>query len=193
MVDRKNTGNGERSSRTASPTRDVVDDRQAEDFFVKFRAPLTRFFAKRVGADADIDDLVQEVFIRILALNKCEQLQNPDAYIFQIAANLLRDRARRMSTKQQFSRSFAIETGDRVEELSPERVLQGKQSVRHLQRALRELPERTRAVFLLHRFEGFKYKEIAARLNISTSSVEKHMMAAIRHVTDCMDRGNEQD
>ena len=51
-----------------------------------------------------------------------------------------------------------------------------------LQRALLELPERTRAIFVLQRFEGLKYKEIADRLGISASSVEKHMMSAIKHI-----------
>jgi RNA polymerase sigma-70 factor (ECF subfamily) len=75
-----------------------------------------------------------------------------------------------------------MENESRVEEISPERVLQGRQAVTALRTALEELPQRTRAIFLLHRFEGLKYKEIARRLGISSSSVEKHMMAAIKHV-----------
>jgi RNA polymerase sigma-70 factor (ECF subfamily) len=68
------------------------------------------------------------------------------------------------------------------EELSPERVLLGKEKVVALKNALNELPERTRNVFLLHRFEEFKYREIAQQLGISMSSVEKHMMDAIKHL-----------
>ncbi len=155
-------------------------------FFVTYRQPLARFFTKRIGPDADVDDLVQEVFTRIYKQGVNDRLDNPNAYIFQVAANLVRDRARRNSTRQEFSRSLAIDVADRVEELSPERVLQGRQELKNLQSALAELPQRTRAVFLLHRFEGFKYKEIANRLGISTSAVEKHMMAAIRHVAERM-------
>ena len=160
----------------------------AEEFFKRYRLPLTRFFSKRVGADADVDDLVQEVFTRIYSQDRQGGLENPNAYIFQVAANLVRDRARRSATKQVFSRSLELDSADRVEELSPERVLQGKEALKALQRALGELPQRTRAVFLLHRFEGFKYREIATRLGISTSAVEKHMMAAIRHVAERVDR-----
>src|SRR5690606_33131675 len=104
-------------------------------------------------------DLVQEVFYRIVALGTHERLDNPDAYIFQTAANLIRDRARRAKTRHAFSQHLAAETENPFEEISPERVLQGKEAVTRLQAALEELPQRTRAVFLLHRFEGFKYRE----------------------------------
>ena len=163
-----------------------ADEARLAEFFVEYRQPLVRFFTKRIGPDADVDDLVQEVFTRIYAQGGQDRLENPNAYIFQVAANLVRDRARRNSTRHEFSRSLAIDVADRVEELSPERVLQGRQKLKSLQGALAELPQRTRAVFLLHRFEGLKYKEIANRLGISTSAVEKHMMAAIRHVAERM-------
>ena len=53
---------------------------------------------------------------------------------------------------------------------------------------LGELPERTRVVFLLHRFEELKYAEIARRLEISVSSVEKHMMEAMRQIKTRFER-----
>lgn len=62
-----------------------------------------------------------------------------------------------------------------------------------LRAALEELPPRTRAVFLLHRFDGFKYREIAKRLGISSSSVEKHMMVAIKHVLARMGKSDVQN
>lgn len=167
--------------------------RNPEEFFRAYRNPLKRFFLRRVGPQEDVDDLVQEVFYRIFAQHRHEQLENPDAYIFQVAANLIRDRARRAKTKDAFSRRLTIDSENRVEELSPERVLQGKQAVSVLRSALEELPPRTRAVFLLHRFEGFKYREIANRLGISTSSVEKHMMAAIKHVFERMGKSDGQN
>lgn len=162
-----------------------------EEFFRTYRGPLTRFFRKRIGLDADVDDLVQEVFCRIFAVGEHDRLENPNAYIFQVAANLVRDRARRARTRDAFTDDLAQEATDRVEEISPERVLQGRQAVRALELALKELPEKTRAVFLLHRFEGLKYREIAVRLGISASSVEKHMMAAIRHVWERTGKGDD--
>lgn len=149
-----------------------------------YRAPLKRFFAKRVRAGQDPDDLVQEVFARLAARagEGAEEMHNPQAFLFQIASNLLRDQARREQTRR--SATDALRHADEgiFEEITPERVLQGREGVQALQRALNELPERTRSIFVLHRFEEFRYAEIAQRLGISTSLVEKHMMDAIRHL-----------
>ena len=71
---------------------------------------------------------------------------------------------------------------------TPERVLLAKQQVAKLKDALAELPERVRFVFLLHRYEGMKYREIAQHLGISVSSVEKYMMQAIKHVAKRLGR-----
>src|SRR5690606_21094793 len=110
-----------------------------------------------------------------------DEMRHADAYVFQMAANLLRDRARRLGVRAAAAPSLAASENS-VEEISPERVLLGKQRLAALERALGELPERTRTIFVLHRFEEYKYSEIARRLGVSVSSVEKHMMEAMRHL-----------
>ncbi len=162
------------------------DDR-LEAIAQRFSGPLRSFFRKRVRDPHDAEDLVQEVFVRIAARSGT-QMESPEAYVFQTAANLLRDRARRHATRARGDQMLADHPEDFIEEISPERVLLGKRRLAEFRKALAELPERTRAIFLLHRFEEFKYAEIAARLGISTSSVEKHMMDAIRHLAYRMGR-----
>lgn len=147
-----------------------------------YRAPLRRFFAKRVRAGQDADDLVQEVFARLAARADGPEVRNPQAFLFQIASNLLRDHGRREQTRRAATDEIRHQDEGSFEEITPERVLQGRESVHALQRALNELPERTRTIFVLHRFEEFRYSEIAQRLGISVSLVEKHMMDAIRHL-----------
>ena len=153
-------------------------NRTETDLYARFRAPLERYFAKRVFEKGDVDDLVQEVFTRLLARSERVQMEEPEAYVFQIAANLLRDRSRRDIVRKSASGRFAEENGDSFEAITPERVLLAKQQVAKLKDALAELPERVRFVFLLHRYEGMKYREIAQHLGISVSSVEKYMMQA---------------
>lgn len=148
----------------------------------QYRAPLRRYFTKRTGDPVEAEDLVQELFCRILARDDIDRLDNPEAYIFQAATNLLRDRSRRAGTRRSFERELVSRNENLVEEISAERVLQGRNELELLQRALLELPERTRTIFVLQRFEGLKYRQIADRLGISASSVEKHMMFAIKHI-----------
>ncbi len=153
-----------------------------EELFSQFRVPLEKYFRKRVYNQNEVDDLVQDVFYRLTSRTDSTKLERPEAFIFQIAANLLRDKARREATKRSFTKHLSDQNENAFEELSPERVLLGKEKVVALKNALNELPERTRNVFLLHRFEEFKYREIAQQLGISMSSVEKHMMDAIKHL-----------
>lgn len=155
----------------------------------RFRGPLQSYFRKRARNPEEVHDLVQEVFLRLAQHSRVENVENAEAYIFQIAANLLRDRARRESTRSGAMRELSYRTENSIEEISPERVLIAKERVEIVQRALLELPERTRLVFVLHRFEGIKYSEIALRLGISVSSVEKVMMDALRHVAVRMSKG----
>jgi RNA polymerase sigma-70 factor (ECF subfamily) len=68
-----------------------------------------------------------------------------------------------------------------------EAVLAYRQAVQTLADAINELPPRCRKVFLLNRFDGLNYREIAGRLRISTSMVEKHMMKAIGHCRNRLD------
>ncbi|MEM6585662.1 MAG: sigma-70 family RNA polymerase sigma factor, partial [Pseudomonadota bacterium] len=135
----------------------------------------------------DIDDLVQEVFRRVWASVQEAEIANPDGYIFQAAANLLKERYRKQSTSEAAIADLPF-FQRRAEDITPERILQGKRELLLLEQALAELPARTRTVLLLHRFEGLKYREIAERIGVSVSAVEKHIAAAARHIATRLDR-----
>jgi len=156
---------------------------EMERLFSQFQIPLEKYFKKRVYNVGEVDDLVQDVFYRLTKQASPLNLDRPEAYIFQIAANLLRDKARKEITRRASTKQLFDQNENNFEEISPERVLLGKQNLVALKNALNELPERTRVIILLHRFEELKYREIASRLGISVSSVEKHMMDAIKHLT----------
>ena len=153
-----------------------------------FRPALIRYFSRQTGNHAEAEDLAQEVFVRLAAREPGARMEHAEAYVFQMAANLLRDRARRHATRAAADRALEAGDANSFEELSPERVLLGKQRLALLERVLGDLPERTRVVFLLHRFEELKYAEIARRLEISVSSVEKHMMEAMRQIKTRFER-----
>lgn len=146
-----------------------------------YHQPLVRYFQRRVGGRDEAEDLTQEVFLRLVRRPDAEQIDNPEAFLFRTAVNLLRDRARRGKT---FSGHQAeiFHQQDRFEALSPERVLEGRQSLSSALRVLEELDERTRDVFILHRLEGLKYEEIANLYGVSVSSIEKYIIKALAHL-----------
>ncbi len=159
-----------------------------DELLARFRRPLYVFFAKRLPPEVEVDDLVQEVFVRLAARKDLDQIKQPDGYIFQIAMNLLRDRARKDASHCVDAHDTYDDSTHSHVDLSPERVLLGKEAVGAFVEAIKNLPERTRAVFLLRRYEGLRYGDIARRLGLSVSSVEKHMQKAVKYLDRVINR-----
>lgn len=148
---------------------------------VKYYSPLLRFFQRRVESVEDAEDLVQEVLSR-LARQDLALIENAQGYIFQMAANVLRDRARRASVRTIIIQS--PENFDIVDEgsFTPERILQGQEALQIMISALYELPEPVRMVFSLYHFDGVTQVNISRKLGLSLSTVEKYMAKANRHL-----------
>ena len=144
----------------------------------RFRPALMAFFLRRIRNHAEAEDLTQEVLIRVTQKGAAIDPTRPDAYVFQIAANLLRDRGRRLKVRTAYQMGLGVAEGNRVEELDPSRVVQARQSLATVAAALRELPERTRTIFILFRLEGMKQREIADTLGVSVRTVEQHVIRA---------------
>jgi RNA polymerase sigma-70 factor (ECF subfamily) len=159
------------------------DDRGLHAVLVGFRPALRGYFARRTRSAAEADDLTQEVIARILKRAQSGPIDNVDGYIFQAAANLLREQGRQTTMRRA---APAINLGADLigqdEEQTPERILLGRDACQRLVECLYELPERTRTVFVLNRFEDMRAPEIARRLGVSVSAVEKHMMRALAHL-----------
>lgn len=140
---------------------------------------LRRYFSKRVSPN-EVDDFVQEVFVRIQAHGDSAAIQQLDRYLFAVAANVITDRARRRAVRHETAHEAFAEAHHPIEELTPERVLLDREALDTVVTAIAELPLRTRDVFVLHRFEEMSCTNIAAELGMSVSAVEKHIMKALR-------------
>lgn len=145
----------------------------------QYRGALLRFFSKRMSNPADAEDLTQEVFIRIACTRGTTDIQNMEAYLFQTASNLLRDRARRDAVRHVNDHVSLEDASYEGESPSEERVYEGKEAIEAFLATLTTMPPRRRMCFLMHRFMGLSYGAIALRLGISVSVVEKHMTKAL--------------
>ncbi|WP_374570666.1 RNA polymerase sigma factor [Phenylobacterium sp.] len=147
----------------------------------RFRPALMGFFLRRLRNHADAEDLTQEVFIRLARTGA--HIEQPQAFVFQVAANLLRDRLRHDHVRREHRQGLGALEARRVEWLDPARVHAAREDLQILTRGLAELPERTRNIFLLYRLEKMTRIEIAAELGVSVSAVEKHLARAMAHLT----------
>lgn len=164
-------------------------EEKAAELARTFRAPLLAYFSKRVHSRIEAEDLAQEVFVRLLHHPDRHQGETIEAYVFTIAANLLKDRLKSVSATQErlsYNVDQLAEAGyfpaALIEDRDPERVLLGRETVEDVLGALAELGERTRDVFILARLEHLQHREIAELFGISVSSVEKMIMKAMAHI-----------
>ncbi|HEX8667025.1 MAG TPA: RNA polymerase sigma factor [Allosphingosinicella sp.] len=146
------------------------------------RGWLTRYFGRTVRDQAEVEDLVQDAFARMVSRDGGGRIENINGYVLKTASSIVADRARRRSARRaDLHVPFDAEL-HAGEEIDPERVLSGREELDAAAAALLALPERTRTVFILRRLEGYRYAEIAAHLGISVSAVEKHLVRALGHL-----------
>ncbi len=153
----------------------------------RFRRPLMNFFMRRLRDRSEAEDMTQQVFSRILSTAPTE-IEHPEAYVFTIAGNLLRDHGR--TAARRAGVVVPVPDDELVDELaallvdhrSPERILLARETLAGVLEALDELGERTRDVYILFRLESMKQAQIASLLGIGQSTVEKHVMRACAHL-----------
>jgi len=142
------------------------------------RDPLIGYFRRRVREQDDVHDMVQDVFVRLAARGDDREIENLRGYVFQVAASVLADRARRRTVRAHDAHVELDPERADAGDLGPDRIVAGREALQAALAVVAQMPERTRTVFVLRRLEGLSYRDIADRLGISVSAVEKHMLRA---------------
>ena len=155
---------------------------ETEAFVRSYTPVLIRFFLRKGAQIATAEDLVNDVFTRLLHRDSVGTIDNPKAYLMRAAANVWSDHMRRRQVRHHGGHVAYEDRLHALEDFAPDRVFEGREGVKHLIEALRELPPRTQEVFARCKIEGEKHKAVAARLGISVSAVEKHLVRALAHL-----------
>jgi RNA polymerase sigma-70 factor (ECF subfamily) len=173
-----------------TPSVSESDESLVQQIDALYRHRLKSYFREKIGAKADVEDLTQEVFARFISSSRVQAARDIGPFIFKIAENLLRDRFRRQRSHssaahesvENYLEALAELPSSLVETRSPIRILMGRKALMTAVDALNELTERTRHIFVLHRLEKMRHKEIANLFGITTSAVEKHIAKATAHL-----------
>jgi len=128
-------------------------------------------------AAADIDDLAQEVFLRLLRYGDETSIENPGAYVSRIAHNVANEWCERARVRFPHDDSALAELLCESDD-EPEVALARTQKNEHIQAAVRELPARRRNVLLSHVAHGMTYKEIARHLGLTHRVVVRDLAYA---------------
>ena len=141
--------------------------------------------------DLDIDDIVQEMYARIVSLDTFEGIRDSKRYAYQVANSVVIDHVRRARIVSIFSVGNVEELGLATPEADPEEKATFNDEIREIAGALASLPARTREVLILRRVAGLSQRETASRLAIAEKTVEKHMARAVLMLMSQFGRGGK--
>ncbi|MEO0398226.1 MAG: RNA polymerase sigma factor [Pseudomonadota bacterium] len=160
------------------------------DIFIKHEAGLRRLLWRYVSNRQDVEDLLQETYVRVLAADAKYKLRASKGYLFRTAKNLaLNELAKKSRT-----------TTDSIEDSTPETVLidegqiaadeslSTRQEFMLVAQAVAGLPPQCRKVVVMRKFDGLSYREIADRLGITVSTAEKHAATGLIKCVDHLRR-----
>jgi len=146
--------------------------------FPQYRDKLRSYLLRRLGRPQDVDDLMQEVWVRFLMLDKDKSIEKPLAYLYGIAAHVLAD----FIVKADYERGHLDVDADLDEDTSSEPGMRYTDDMaerlnveQQVKRALERLPSMHAQVLLAHKRDGFSYEETACKLKLSIHTVEKYV------------------
>ncbi|ATQ43889.1 RNA polymerase sigma factor [Caulobacter mirabilis] len=146
------------------------------------RPALLRYFRRRGLSAPDAEDAVQDVFLRLSRRPDVAVAEHGEAYLFETAASVAIDRHRRSRARREDRHTSYDEALHAVADHPVDRVVEGRQELRRFIDSLRQLPERTRHVVLLARLERLTHVEIARRLGVSVSTVERRLVKGMAYL-----------
>ncbi len=156
--------------------------------YLEKRTMILRYFMARTRDATIAEDILQELYLKIAALPEGYDVENETAFLFRTAQNIwlnmIRGKTRALSREGQWldtsTHSVGMETV--ADTPSAETVVGDRQQVALMQAAVKELPDKTQRIFRLHKFDGLNQAEVAAKIGMSKSSVEKHLSSALKHL-----------
>ncbi|MEE3664546.1 RNA polymerase sigma factor [Brenneria sp. g21c3] len=148
-------------------------------FFVRMRPRLQALAQARTGCRVTAEDLVQNVWLKIERIETPGAIRNPDGFLTQIVNNAVLDHLRKERRRAEINAEVNELLGERLDNVSPERMLIGREKIDVLQQALDELPEKTRRIFLMNRIDHIPHRQIAKIVGISDEAVYYHIRRAL--------------
>jgi RNA polymerase sigma-70 factor (ECF subfamily) len=150
-----------------------------ETYYTDHRDELLAFVSSRLGGSEESEDIVQNVFLRLLTTDKMITEITLPALVYTITRNLITDYYRRRYTYEAFEHFIK---GSSEEDDSMESVFSARELTELLERGLVRVPENCREVYRLHIYGGMKVSEISQAIGEGYKSVEHRLGTARKAV-----------
>jgi len=150
-------------------------NRIVKSIFRKYNNGLFRFLSSRLNSKADIDDVSQEVYLRLIRHPNPTGLKPSVGLLCKIASNILIDRYRLQRRRATDAHVPLVEGTLKAPDPSPEEMLRSKECIALINHSLETLDKKTQKAMILHHIRGLSYSRIGKEMNISKSMVRKHI------------------
>jgi len=152
-----------------------------ETIYLNHQSELQFHLTRIVNCPDIAADLAQESFIIFFREAQKQTIDHPRGFLFRVAKNLAYDHIKHRKVTENYEQTKEQNPSPQSEFPSAEKLVSVDERLAAVTRILDELPLRTREIFIMNRVYGMTYAETAKELNISDSSVEKHMAKALLH------------
>jgi len=159
---------------------------------LKHEPALRAWLGRRRIAGLEVDDIVQETYARLIAVDQVAGIGNVKTYMFQTAYSVLVSHVRRAKIVS-FEAVADLEQLESTRDVSPEDQVIDRDELNRLARAIAVLPGKIRDVFVLRRINGLSQREVARELGLSESTVEKHMSRSIYLLMNLISNSGNDD
>jgi RNA polymerase sigma-70 factor (ECF subfamily) len=161
---------------------------RVQQLYREHSSSLVRQLTRKTGCRELARELANETFLRLLRMapGHLGRIEQPEAFLRHVSANLLRDWGRAKTLRDRSALSLELVSERRVDQVA---LLESRDTLRRLEHAVSKLKPKTREIFLAHRIHGFTYAQIAERTGLSVKGVEKQMSKAIAKIDRLLDRG----
>ena len=141
---------------------------------------------------ADVPDLVQEVYLRLLRMGRHETIRSSEAYLFTVAFHVLHEHLmHRAAVPEAVEITTLIEEMESDSGVDPLNRAETEQQMEQLQHAIEQLPSKAQAVLLLHRRDGYSLEEIGEQLGFSRANAAKYLAKSLLHCRQLMKQDKE--
>ena len=147
--------------------------------FIEHRDVLFSYFARKLLKPEDIEDLLHDTFVVAFKSENTKKIKSPKGYLFVIARNLLSKKFAKDSRMRMKSIDQADFKTLKAETIPADQALDYKVEMEVLIKCIETLPEQCRRVFIYKKFHGLSQKQISSKMQISTSTVERHITRAL--------------
>lgn len=148
-------------------------------------AALVRFLTVRTGSIEDAKEIVQEAYAKMLGLEHPGTIGMLAGYLWRVAVNLAVDRRRHHALHERFS--IAAAPAVEKQEFSAESIVEARERLEIVERAIEELPPRCLEAFVLHVLQGTTFDEVGREMGISGRMAKKHVARALEYLQTCLD------